>query len=66
MNEHRHDTAACTDPTCTWCDGYGAGYAAGKAKTHADLRGGGWRQHIEGCGCETCRTVKLIAAGRVS
>ena len=67
MNDDgRHDTAACTDPTCTWCDGYVDGYAAGKDKTHEELRGGSWRMHVACCGCESCRTVKLIAAGRIS
>ena len=65
-DDDRHDVAACTDATCRWCDGYGDGYAAGKDKTHEELRGGGWRQHVACCGCESCRTVKLIAAGRIS
>ena len=69
MSEHdddRHDVAACDDPTCAWCDGYGSGYAAAKAHVHADLRAGAWRAHAACCGCEPCRTVKLIAAGRIS
>ena len=65
-DEDQHDTAACDDPTCTWCAAHGAGYAAGKDKTHEELRGGSWRLHVACCGCESCRTVKLIAAGRIS
>ena len=69
MNRHdddRHDVAACDDTTCAYCAAYGAGYAAGKDKTHEELRGGSWRMHVACCGCESCRTVKLIAVGRIS
>ena len=49
MNGHdydRHDPVACVDPACAWCAAYGAGYAAGKDKTHEELRGGSWRMHV--------------------
>ena len=58
-----HDPAACDDPTCEYCAAYADGYAAGKDKTHEELRGGSWRQHGRGCGCESCRTVEMIADG---
>ena len=48
-DEDQHDTAACDDPTCTWCAAHGAGYAAGKDKTHEELRGGSWRLHVACC-----------------
>ena len=44
MNEHdddRHDVAACDDPTCAFCDGYGSGYAAAKDKMAVGSARGG-------------------------
>ena len=58
----RHDYAGCPDAACELCGAYRAGYASGKDKTHEELRGGSWRMHVASCGCELCRTVKMIAA----
>ena len=42
------------------CVCYGAGYVAGKAKAHFELRHHVRANHAGGCGCEPCRTLRAI------
>ena len=67
MNEHddRHDVAACDDPLCAFCDGYGSGYAAGKRKMADEVVAALDRSHAADCVCVPCETVgAIVAVGR--
>ena len=41
-------------------DDYMDGYAAGKAKAHAEIRAMEPQQHMQGCKCEPCKTILSI------
>ena len=56
-----HDTAGCSAPSCPLCEAYGDGYAVGKAKAHNETRAQALDDtHGEGCGCQPCRTVRIV------
>ena len=59
--DYRHDPTRCSCPDCRLCDVYHAGYAAGKAKAHFELRA---LDHdpAAGCGCEPCKTARIVTA----
>lgn len=40
---------------------YGRGYAAGKEKAHFDVRHILDDGHANDCGCEPCKTVRIVA-----
>ena len=56
-----HDPARCQLPSCGRCDDFGAGYSAGKAKAHFEVRS---LDHdlAAGCGCEPCKITRAARA----
>ena len=59
-----HDYAGCSDPTCRLCEGYGEGWAHGKAKMGEEIMAVAGRRHASDCGCVPCRVIREVLRRR--
>ena len=70
MLKHREDAEYPAPQVCDHaeaCGCYCEGYAAGKDKTHSEVRSiAAEGNHAPGCGCEPCVTIRAVLAAYAS